>query len=106
MIQIGRRGLVSLVLRDVRSRFSAVRFCTKESIRSAIWECSDKLTAVGGVQRAWDEGLEGKRCRFSTEVQIGIVFERASGMDLPRRVVSTRIHLFRISLAFFCALFL
>lgn len=72
---------------------------TKEGIRARIWECSDGEMWVSGVWRLCaseavvEEGEEGKRRRFRTEIQIGMVLERASGIDLPRRVESTMIHL-------------
>lgn len=74
---------------------------TKEGMRARIWECSDGEIRVSGVWRLCaskameeeGEGEEGKRRRFRTQIQIGMVLERASGMDLPRRVESTMIHL-------------
>jgi len=79
------------------SRCRVWRAVTKDGIRARIWECSDGEMRVSGVWRSWaaevKEEEDGKRRRFRTQIQIGIVLERASGMDLPRRVESTMIHL-------------
>lgn len=111
VIQNGRRGLVRHV---GRLRFRALNEATKSGMRAEIWACVVR-GRWGGRYRLGEEGWDGRRVRLRTVHQIGMVDERASGIPrfrldmlyevlgvylrLPRRVESTIIILFRVSLS-------